>query len=130
MPSPSVSTFCCASESPQSFVHRLFISDADQIKYKLEASGDWPPGERPPGGLLSLDGGGPPRESAAWPGAPAELCCRGCGEEKTDRSSGVPTAHKHIRRVPPTQILVFVSYPYCSEVWDAGASGEGLGFRV
>ncbi|KAL8449607.1 hypothetical protein Emed_003039 [Eimeria media] len=136
VPTASVSTLCSTADSQTSFVHRLFIGEADDILYKVEASGDWPVGGGPPGGppptfSEEAEGGGPPLSSkgppppaAAAHDAAAPLSCCSCRAE----TGGPPTlsciekGSKPLRRVEPTQLLIYVSYPYCRDVWHAGAS--------
>ncbi|KAL8432385.1 hypothetical protein Efla_006160 [Eimeria flavescens] len=136
VPTASLSTFCLAGESDSSFVHRLFIGEADEILFKIEASADWPrdcrgPSRGPPPSSLAAkeEEDLPPRSSRGAPlasntGAP--LCCPVCfggkreGEEAPSCLEG--GSSKPIQTVPPTQLLIYISYPYCRDVWHAGAS--------
>lgn len=149
VPTPSISTFCLSAESQKSFVHKVFISDRDEVHYKIEASGDWPVGWRLPfGGPLPI-AGPPEAEGTAAPliggaskasnenGTP--LACPACagrpewgphsgggapGLRGVPYSSCLERGTRPLQRVPPTQLLIYVSYPYCENVWDAGASGK------
>ncbi|KAL8441434.1 hypothetical protein Emag_007178 [Eimeria magna] len=136
VPTASVSTFCLTADSQTSFVHRLFIGEADDILYKVEASGDWPVGGGPHGGppttfLDGAEGGppiagskGPPPPAAAAHDAAAPLSCCSCRAETggPPALSRIERGSKPLRRVEPTQLLIYVSYPYCRDVWHAGAS--------
>ncbi|KAL8275870.1 hypothetical protein Esti_000206 [Eimeria stiedai] len=138
VPTASVSTFCLTLDSETSFVHRLFIGEADDILYKVEASGDWPVGVGPRGGppTSSLQGaeGGPPSASLKGPPHPAgaaaahdaaaPLSCCSCRAETRGpfALSCIERGSKPLQRVQPTQLLIYVSYPYCRDVWHAGAS--------
>ncbi|OEH74883.1 hypothetical protein cyc_04565 [Cyclospora cayetanensis] len=136
VPSAAISTFCLAAESQTAFVHKLFIADQDQIHYKIEAAADWPVGTSGAfTGVPATASGDPPPSSPPFHsegGMP--LVCAACQQKKRGENqppsrnshgaSCIERGYKHVARVWPAQLLIYVSYPFCAEVWSSGASGK------
>lgn len=137
VPSRSTSVFRLEADSISSFGHKLFIADRDGIVYKIEAAGEWLASPQECGGtegLKSQELDRPATKELSFESS--SLACPMCApsgiQHQVNTSTGCRQLLKGTRGlkyVHPTQLLIYVSYPYCDEVWDSGASGTHFSFQ-